>query len=255
MLQFIEPQDATMTTFTGRTEKHGDEWIPAVTFGFKITGSNVLLDLISPTLRPTLYKAVDGQEDLPGVDPTTPLLRSKEIDVLPLGIVYEGWTATVEHGISNESAIVLGDSKVEVVSVQVYEGGSVDIHGKVSSSDVDAREAGLLWSKQKSAISLILKAPEPKADPIDGSVSAFEADHPGQGSLLDDDAPAMDATDAFIRSGTDEGLGADDDLSMPPGTHNEAERQEHREAAVEASRERRRKGAESMLSAHAGGQA
>lgn len=35
MLQFLEPQDATMTTFTGRTEKHGDEWIPAVT---KATG-------------------------------------------------------------------------------------------------------------------------------------------------------------------------------------------------------------------------
>lgn len=237
MLQFLEPRDAHMTTFTGRTEKHGDEWIPAVSFGFKITGANTLLDLLSPTLRLTLYSPVEGQEQLPGVELTTPLLRSKDIETIPLGIEYEGWTCTVEHGIDSTSAIVLGDSKVKVQSVKVYEGGTVDIIGSVSSSDVNAEEAGLLWSKQKTEISLILKAPEPKVDAIDGTVAAFQADHPDQHSLLDDDAPAMDATEAFVRSGTDEGLDASE---MPPGTHDEAERAERREEAASASRKRMR---------------
>lgn len=226
MLQFLEPRDAHMTTFTGRTEKHGDEWIPAVSFGWKITGANTLLDLLSPTLRTTLYAPVEGQEQLPGVEATTPLLRSKDIETIPLGIEYEGWTVTVEHGINADSHIVLGDSKVKVQSVKVYEGGTVDIIGSISSSDVNAEEAGLLWSKQKTEISLILKAPEPKADPIDGTVAAFNNDHPDQHSLLDDDAPAMDATDAFIRSGTED----------------EAGRAERREEAVSASRKRMRQG-------------
>lgn len=236
MLQFPEPRDALMTTFTGRTEKHGEEWIPAVSFGFKVTGANTLLDLLSPTLRTTLYAAVEGQEQLPGVEPTTPLLRSKDIETIPLDIKYEGWTVTVEHGIDDSSAIVLGDSTVKVQSVKVYEGGTVDIIGSVGSSDINPQEAGLLWSKQKTSISLILKAPEPVADAIDGTVDAFNADHPDQHSLLDGDATAMDATDAFIRSGTDEGL------DMPPGTHDEAERAELREEAVAASRKRMRSG-------------
>lgn len=214
-----------MTTFTGRTERHGDEWIPAVSFGFKITGANTLLDLLSPTLRLTLYSPVEGQEQLPGVEPTTPLLRSKDIETIPLGMEYEGWTVTVEHGIDGTSAIVLGDSKVKVQSVKVYEGGTVDIIGSVSSSDVNAEEAGLLWSKQKTEISLILKAPEPKADVIDGTVAAFNADHPGQQDMLD-------ATDTFLEEHGD----------MPPGTHDEGARQLQREEAVAASRSRMRNG-------------
>lgn len=233
MLQFLEPRDALMTTFTGRTEKHGDEWIPAVSFGFKITGANTLLDLLSPTLRTTLYAPVEGQEQLPGVEPTTPLLRSKEIDTIPLDTEYEGWTVTVEHGIDDESAIVLGDSRVKVHTVRLYEGGTVDIMGTVGSSDVDSREAGLLWSKQKRTVSLMLKAPEPLADPIDGTVAAFNNDHPDQASLLDSDAPRMDATDAFVH--------AHEGDDMPPGTHNEAERAEQRDEAVSASKARMRK--------------
>ena len=222
------PRNAQMTTFTGRTEKHGDEWIPAVTIGFEITGANTLLDLLSPTLRNTLYAPVEGQEQLPGVEVTTPILRCKDVTTVPLGIEYTGWTATIEHGIADDSAIVLGEATVKIKTVQVFEGGTVEICGSISSSDINEAEAGLLWAKQKTTISLALKAPVPLADAIDGTVAAFEADHPGQADLLADDA-----TDAFIRSGGDEGLG-----DMPPGTHDEAERQVKREAAAAASRKR-----------------
>lgn len=227
MFQQLTPRDALMTSFTGRTEKHGEEWIPAVTIGFEITGANTLLDSISPTLRPTLYAPVEGQEQLPGVELTTPVLRCKDVSTIPLGIEYEGWTATIEHGIRDDGNIVLGDSTVKLKSVQVFEGGTVAISGAISSSDINETEAGLLWAKQKTTISLMLKAPEPKADAIDGTTEAFEADHPGQGNLLDESA-----TDAFIRSGSDEGL------DMPPGTEDEGERQEQREQAVSASRKR-----------------
>lgn len=229
------PRQAQMTTFTGRTEKHGDFWVPAVTIGFEITGANTLLDLLSPTLRTTLYAPVEGQEQLPGVEPSTPILRCKDVTSVPLGIEYTGWTATIEHGIADDSAIVLGDSTVKIKTVQVFEGGTVEICGSISSSDINEAEAGLLWAKQKTTISLALKAPEPLADAIDGTVAAFNADHPGQGDLLDGDAPAQDATDAFIRSGGDEGLDAGE---MPPGTHDEAARQVKRESAAAASRKR-----------------
>lgn len=231
MLQFLEPHDATLTTFTGRTERHGEEDIPAVSFGIKITGPNTLLDLLSSTLRTTLYAAVEGQPQLPGVEESTPLLRSKELDTIPLDISYEGWTVTVKHGIADDADIVLGDSKVDVQKVRVFDGGTVEVYGRVGSSDVDAREAGLLWSKQKQQIALILKAPEPIADAIDGSTAAFEADHPDQGTLLDGDAQAHDATDAFVRSAGDEGLDAGVDVADVDG---DADVQDDDHAAFEA---------------------
>jgi hypothetical protein len=192
MLQFLTPIDATMTSFTGRTEKHGDEDVPAVSCGLKITGANTLLDLISPTLRQALYKAVEDQDQLPGVEVATPVLRSKDIDTIPLDITYEGWTVTIEHGIGDDSAIVLGDAKVDVKRIKLYEGGTVDISVSFGSSDVDAEEAGLLWAKQKRMVSVMLKAPEvPKDQPvIDGTGADFQAAHP-----LFEDAP--EAGDVF----------------------------------------------------------
>lgn len=196
----LSTQDATLASFTGRVERHGDQPKPAVTLGLQITAPNTILDTLAPGLRQALYKAAEGQEQLPGVEESTPLLRAQGVGSMSLDKTLEGWTVVIEHGIDDTSAIRLGKAKIDGFKVTPKEGGSVELAFRIGSSALDEYAAGLLWKKNGTGVVITLEPPAPKADAIDGSSAAFEADHPGaaQGDLLDGDAPAMDATDAFI---------------------------------------------------------
>lgn len=203
-MQFsLTDTQATITSFTGRTEKHGPDTKPAISLGLNIKTANTILDVLSPSLRDALYKAAEGQEQLPGVEASTPLLRSKDIGSLSIDKCFEGWSVVIEHGV--ESDIELGTCKVDNFRVTPHEGGSVDVSFRVGTSALDAEAAGLLWAKNGQGVVISVTPPEPKAEAIDGSAAAFAKDHPGaeaQGDLLDGEAPAMDATDHFIAGAT-----------------------------------------------------
>lgn len=193
--ELIEPQIAKITSVTNRIEKHGDEDVPAISIGFKIEAANTILDLIHPSIRPPLYKAVEGQDQLPGVEPSTPLLRTRAFSKCDLSGAFEGWTLEIDHGIDEDDPITLGDVKVDKLRVEPKEGGSVILALRTGTSDVTAEDAGLLWSKNGQEVSITLTAPKTAgAQVIDGSVAAFEADHP----LLDKEAVQQDATDLFV---------------------------------------------------------
>ena len=169
---------AKLTSYTGRTERHGDEEVPAVSYRLKITGPNTLLDLLSTTLRKTVYMPVEDQEQLPGIEEATPILRSKDIKQLSLDNCFEGWTVTIEHGIDDESALVMGGCKIDQFKIDLHDGGTVEIEFRVGTSDIDAEGAGLLWAKQKQEVTFTARAPVPKASVIDGTQAAFDADYP-----------------------------------------------------------------------------
>lgn len=174
---------AKLRTFTARVEKHGDEDAPAISLGFTITGANTLLDLIDPNIRRALYKAVDGQDQLPGVEPATPALVCSGFTSCALSACYEGWTLSIDHGIDEDDPIVIGACKVDAFKVEPAEGGSVDLQFRVGSSAVSREDAGLLWEKQRQEVRITLQAPKPKAEAIDGTTG-----HPalaGQGSEPD----------------------------------------------------------------------
>ena len=223
---------AEVTSVTPRIERHGDEKVPAITLGIKITGPNTLLDMLSPGLRDVLYKAVEEQQiDLPDVEHTTPMLRTRACERIKMKMPpMEGWTLTVEHGLDEFSAITLHDCSVGKFQLDPMEGGSIEVSFKVGTSDVDERYMGELAMKLGSEVQITLVAPEPAADAIDGTAAAFGRDHPDAltGALFDDEAGRADtATRAFLGSGSDEGLaldlsedGAGDDL--PPASGEEA---------------------------------
>jgi len=83
MFELTEFTEARVSV-QNRTEKHGDEDVPAVTLGFEIVAANTMLDVIDVGLRHALYKAVEGQDQLPGIEPSTPALRSNVIDTVKL---------------------------------------------------------------------------------------------------------------------------------------------------------------------------
>lgn len=236
----------TITKTTPRKEHHGDDLVQAISLRMAWTTTNDSLEKLHPQLKDCLYwkqPSVDAQERIEGVPEITPNLRVPTM-ATPLSVEasFTGYICTIDHGIDETTALELYGASLEKFKVDPKEGGSVTISWSLSSNkQVTPELVGALCGLEGDEITLQMVAPEVQ-EAIDGSVAAFEADHPGQGSLLDDDAPAMDATDAFIRSGTDEGLGTDDDddTGMPPGTHDEGERQQAREAAVEASRKRMR---------------
>lgn len=99
MFQITEMTEAHVASVTNRTEANGDERVPAVSIGLEMTVPNTMLDLIDASIRHALYKAVEGQDELPGVDPATPVLRCNSFDSVSLVTSHEGWALKVDDGV------------------------------------------------------------------------------------------------------------------------------------------------------------
>lgn len=204
MFQIEEFTEARLTSVTNRTEKHGDEDVPAVSLACEITAANTLLDGICPGLRHALYKAVEDQDELPGVEPATPVLRTNVIDSVALTTAHEGWRLLVDDGIDDTTPMEFGGVKVDKLKVDAKQGGSIVLKLRLGTSDIDADRLGKLGMHNGQSIWVKLLKPDPKPDVIDGTVG-----HPGaagQSSLLDDDGAADDGA-----STGDDGLGGFDD--------------------------------------------
>lgn len=55
MLQIHEFTEAHLATLTPRSQKHGDDEVPAVSLGLELTVGNTLLDAIDPNIREALF--------------------------------------------------------------------------------------------------------------------------------------------------------------------------------------------------------
>jgi hypothetical protein len=184
VFQITEFTEAHLASVTNRVEKHGDDDKPAVSLGIAIEAANTLLDCIDPKIRHALYMAVEGQEQLPGVEPSTPVLRYNSFETHKLTTAHEGWTLAVDDGIDDTQPMVFGGCKVDKFSVEAKQGGSIVLRLRVGTSDVDADKLGKLAMHNGQSIWITLKAPEKKPDAIDGTQAAFQADHPDAGSLF-----------------------------------------------------------------------
>jgi len=227
------PTAATLRSVTPRTETHGDEKVSAISLGLSITGPNTLLDsLDGGKLRNALYMAVPDQDQLPGVEPSTPLLRARCIELVKLAGTLEGWTVRFEHGIDDSSAIVLGASKVDAFRVRPMEGGSVELLFRVGTSDISEAEGGALFGMLGQVAMITVTAPvvATGAPIIDGTTEAFNADHPEAADLFaagasdqhagdfgaaDDDSagPGAGSSDDWPEPGADAGAAAGDDAA------------------------------------------
>lgn len=184
MFEIRKTTEATLTAVTNRTEKHGDEDVPAVSLQISIEAANTLLDCIDPAIRQALYKAVDDQEQLPGVEPSTPVLRCNSFGTLEIDRAHEGWTLEIDAGIDEDAPMTFSGCKVDKFRVDAKQGGSVVLRMRIGTSDVDADRLGALAMHNGQDIFMRLIAPKPKADAIDGTQAAFDADHPDAGDMF-----------------------------------------------------------------------
>ena len=209
MFQITETTEAALTAVTNRIEKHGDEDVPAVSLQISIEAANTLLDQIDPSIRHALYKAVEGQDQLPGVEPATPVLRCNSFDQITLTQAHEGWTLEIDGGIDEDEPMAFAGCKVDKFRVDAKQGGSIVLRLRIGTSDVDADRLGALAMHNGQSIWVRLMPPAKPVDVIDGSTEAFERDHPGasgQADLLD--GGAEEAGDVFSAA---HGEGPDDE--------------------------------------------
>lgn len=195
MFEITEFVEAHVASVTNRTETHGDDKVPAVSIGLQITAANTILDQIDKTLRHALYKAVEGQDELPGIEPATPVLRCNSIEHVALPTKHEGWTLQVDDGIDETTPMTFGGVKVDKMRVEPKQGGSIILTLRCGTSDIDADRLGKLAMHNQQSIWITLRAPTPDDEVIDGTTEAFERDHPGQGDMLTPEDALMGSED------------------------------------------------------------
>lgn len=190
MLELINFTEATLTSVTSRVQRHGEDEVPAVSLGLELTVANTLLDAIDPDIRASLFKRLDGQAELPGVEPSTPILRCNSIDKVTLPTKYEGWTLEIDDGIDETTPLQFGGAKVDKFTVEPKQGGSCTLRMRIGTSDLDAERSGFLGMHVGQDIWIKLRAPERAAQAA-----------PSQ----DDEPDEPDATDLFLASAEDDG--------------------------------------------------
>lgn len=184
MFQITEMTEAHVASVTNRTETHGDEKVPAVSIVLELTCPNTMLDQIDPTLRQSLFTRAEDQQDLPGIEPATPVLRCNSIDRVTLPTAHDGWTLAVDDGIDDTQPMIFGAVKVDKFAFEPKQGGSIVLRFRCGTSDIDAERLGKLGMHNGQSIWITLKAPETKPDAIDGTTEAFERDRPEAGDMF-----------------------------------------------------------------------
>lgn len=182
MLQILEFTEAKLSTLTTRSELHGDDAVPAVSLGLELTTSNEILDLIDKELAPRLFKHSDSKS-LPGVRDALTVLACNSIERATLAVKHEGWTLQVDDGVDDTKPLAFGGCKVDKVSVEPMQGGSVVLRMRIGTSDLNAAKSGMLGMHVGQQIWITLTAPKP------GEERKDEKEPKGK---------APDATDLFV---------------------------------------------------------
>lgn len=150
-----------------RAEKHGPEDVPACDLRIETDRSNDILAFFGSQLLDSLYwcsptSADDfAQDELDGIEPLSakPNLRNPNL-AGPLGIDYEGagYTLRIEWGIDASTGISIYDAKINAVTIDPHEGGSVTLKFRAQFG-VDEKLAGRLGVMIGREITLSLEPP------------------------------------------------------------------------------------------------
>lgn len=227
MFQLLTFTEAHVASVTNRVERHGEDEKPAVSIGLELTAANTILDQIDHKLREALYKAVEGQDQLPGVAEATPVLRCNSIDRVTLPTAHEGWTLQVDDGIDETQPMVFGGVKVDKMSVEPKQGGSIVLRLRCGTSDISAETLGKLGMHNGQSIWITLTAPAKPADAIDASSSAKDLPK-SAGDLFTDEHGPADGDDGDDEGGSTDADGVEsqgprDDWPFPDKANNSME--------------------------------
>lgn len=151
-IEFVPKVKATITDIDIQSLKRGQTDVePAVCLHLKITQANHTLAMLGKNLLPFLYqKGMDHatQQVLEGV-PVVSDYPSLSPEAVALGALswdgeQTGATLKIYQGVTGDQDITLNDCTVRKVKIDPKEGGAVDYHLQVWTSDVDQETIGAL---------------------------------------------------------------------------------------------------------------
>ena len=140
MFELKTPTTVLLASVTNRSEHHGEDHMPAVSFGLTWEGDAKILDSLCPEVRALL--AVPG------------------VETVSLKTVCQGWTVLIEHGIDDDDPIKLGGCKVDKFKVAPKNDGMVELRMRVASTDLEPLRLGLLGMKVGQEIVVKMTAPK-----------------------------------------------------------------------------------------------
>jgi len=140
MFELKQPTTVLLSSVTNRSERHGDDQAPAVSFGLTYEGSSRMLDTLCPEVRQLL--------GLPG------------IETLSLKTICQGWTVLIEHGIDEDDPIKLGGCKVDHFKITPKNDQMIELKMRVASTDLTPMRLGLLGMKVQQEIVVKMTAPK-----------------------------------------------------------------------------------------------
>lgn len=137
--QLPDVTECQLTNVNVRREFHGEERVPAFDLSFAKEGSNDLLDLIDPKLRPTIYynaAADQGQAALPDMLAILPNLRVPKLCNGKFSYAkkekWKGFRFVLDYGLGGDSNIDVSECTVQIVEIECKEGGTCVIKWLVS---------------------------------------------------------------------------------------------------------------------------
>ncbi|MFD1558310.1 hypothetical protein ACFSHT_22215 [Paraburkholderia silviterrae] len=131
-----------------RTEKHGDQEVPAIDLRFRYTASNNSLVMFSPTLKSSLFEKEDSPQKQINPDPDhLTVVKNPKMGPVRWDETYECARVVIHIGASGKEDVVLNDCKVNKWLIEVKAGGTVIYEYRVQANANEkeiAKIAGLL---------------------------------------------------------------------------------------------------------------
>jgi len=129
----LDNQTAVIAHINPRSEKHGEENVPAADLKIAVTSGNELLSEIHPTLRSFLYKTDESDGQLEGVESLTVRRFGNLIERLRLDHSLKGADVVIGFGLGGASDINLDTVDVDSFAVTIMEGGSIELTFRVKA--------------------------------------------------------------------------------------------------------------------------
>lgn len=148
---------------SGSNERHGDDFVLAMTVTTSLELSNSFLDLLSKDLRESYYMVGDleqGEQAELSSEPRKlrhPLLKG------PFKCTFEqeGYVCTLHLGIDESSNHVIDDAKVKISEIHMKENGVIKLKTSVYAR-IDASDLTRITSYMGRDVTISLSLPEPE---------------------------------------------------------------------------------------------
>lgn len=182
-----------LTKATPRKETHGKELVQAISLRLEWwPQDNAAVNMLHEGLQDALWwvpPEAKAQAELDGIAPVKKHRRVPTL-AMPLSVeaAFSGYTVTIEHGIDEQTELELYACSLDKFKVDAKEGGSVAISWSLASNkQVTPQLVGALCGLEGGEV-VATFTPPTAGDAIDGSVEAFQRDHPGADDMFDGDA-------------------------------------------------------------------